>query len=103
MLGTPASQQELVRLASEEATAADVRSAAVERFAESVKKYGILLTAAEIERQYDRYNQSAASPPETQKILGAVLDVIESRVKKAPPANPPTANPSQANESSEQK
>lgn len=99
MLGTPASQQELVRLASEETTPADVRAAAVERFGESVKRYGILLTAAEIEQQYNRYNQSAAAPPETQKILGAVLDVIESRVKKTPP----TANPSQGNESSEEK
>ncbi len=103
MLGTPASQRELVRLASEEAVPLDVRSAAVERFGESVKKHGVLLTAAEIERQYNRYNQSADSPPETQKVLGAVLDVIESRVKKTAPTHPPTADPSQANQSSEER
>lgn len=101
MLGTPAAQQALVRLASEETTPAEVRSAAVERFGESVKNHGILLTAAEIEQQYNRYNQSAASPPETQKILGALLDVIESRIKKTPPSDPKTANPSPEKESEE--
>ncbi len=99
MLGTPASQQELVRLASEEAVPQEVRSAAVERFGESVKAFGILLTAAEIQRQYDRYNQSAASPPETQKILGAVLDVIESRVKKKTPPETQPEKPSPPDQS----
>ncbi len=88
LLGTPAAQQTLVGLASEETNPLDVRTAAVERFGQSVKKHGILLTAAEIERQYARYNQSAAAPPETQKVLGALLDVIESRIRKSPSAEP---------------
>ncbi|MCS7304583.1 MAG: hypothetical protein NZ602_05680 [Thermoguttaceae bacterium] len=79
-LGTPASQKALVDLASRGTHPVEIRQAAVDAFAQSVQKFGILLTAQQIERQYDLYNASRHLPAETQKILGQILDVIEGAV-----------------------
>ena len=48
--------------------------------------FGILLTTAEITRQYDRYNASEALDGGTQEVLGAVLDAIELRSSLQIPA-----------------
>jgi len=77
-LGTPSSQKVLVDLASRGSQALEIRQTAVDAFAQSVQKFGLLLTTAEIEHQYDRYNASRHLPVETQKVLGRILDVIES-------------------------
>ncbi len=75
--GTPSSQKALVDLASRGTQSLEVRRAAVAAFANSVQKFGILLTTSQIERQYDLYNASRHLPAETQKILSDILDVIE--------------------------
>jgi hypothetical protein len=62
------------------------RQAAVAAFREAVQRCGLLLTTGEIQRQYDRYNQSAREDPATQKVLGLILDCIEA----------PTQTPKQA-------
>ncbi|HOM15784.1 MAG TPA: hypothetical protein PLQ00_00545 [Thermoguttaceae bacterium] len=77
-LGTPSSQKTLVDFASRGTQPIELRQAAVEAFGQSVQKFGILLTTTEIEQQYDRYNASRHLPVETQKVLGRILDVIES-------------------------
>ena len=82
--GTPASQQALVDLASRGTQPLELRQAAVEAFAKSVRKFGILLTTTQIERQYDLYNASRHLPVETQKILGQILDVIEGAAAAGP-------------------
>jgi hypothetical protein len=78
-LGTPQSQQALVRFASEQALPAPARSQAVQAFRSSVEEHGLLLTTDEILTQYDRYNASAKADVQTQQFLGQLLDVIESR------------------------
>jgi hypothetical protein len=57
------------------------RQAAVGGFAEAVKHRGVLLTNPVIDLQYERYNKSATQPPETQQLLGTILDIIESAHK----------------------
>jgi hypothetical protein len=100
--GSPSAQRTLVDLASAQTWPIEVRKAAGAGFGLSVKRFGLLLTTAEISRQYDRYNASATTDKETQGVLGATLDVIEKRdattaaapgaVKIAPAAvNPPAA------------
>ena len=80
-LGTPQSQRVLVNYASELALPIANREAAAEAFKTSVNENGILLTSSEIMQQYDRYNASEKDTQESQKILGDILDAIESRTK----------------------
>ena len=71
-------QVALVELASRWEEPLAVRKAAAGAFGRSVQRHGKLLTSAEIQRQYDRYNQSEHLDTETQTVLGALLDVIET-------------------------
>ena len=90
-LGTPASQQALVDLASRPALPVPTRQAAAAAFRESVKRRGLLLTTAQVLLQYDRYNQSRHQDRATQEVLGSLLDAIEAPsrgAKKAAQAAP---------------
>ena len=76
-LGSPRGQLALVDLASEHNRPLVQRQAAAAAFGIAVSRRGVLLTSRNIERQYDRYNQSARLDKATQELLGAILDVIE--------------------------
>ncbi|HVX64270.1 MAG TPA: HEAT repeat domain-containing protein [Pirellulales bacterium] len=78
-LGTPSSQRELVDLASFASQPLELRQAAAQGFAASVADFGALLTTAEIDKQYDRYNQSKSQDKESQQVLASILDLIEAR------------------------
>jgi len=80
-LGTATGQSDLVALASNASAPMPQREIAAQAFAESVKRHGILLTTVQIGLQYDRYNASATAEEATQKLLGSVLDVLESKPK----------------------
>ena len=85
LFGTPESQRALVDYASQPSVPIDGRQQAAAAFQKSVARSGILLTEEEILRQYDRYNASATADANTQKVLGAVLDALESvRDRTAP-------------------
>jgi hypothetical protein len=75
---SPQAQRAVVELASSESTSVAARKAAAAAFAESVGRYGCQLTTVEMQRQYDRYNDSEFKDETTQKILGSMLDVIEA-------------------------
>lgn len=86
LIGTPASQRELLTAIGLRTLPAGTRRAAVDAFRESVAAHGILLTTGEINRQFERYNASIPPPDsgeatdvETPKLLSDVLDVIESK------------------------
>ena len=81
-LGTPDSQRELVNFASQSGLPVEDRKKVVQAFADSVATGGTLLTTVEIQQQYDRYNASKTEPEESQKVLGAILDVIEAHAKQ---------------------
>lgn len=74
---TAEAQKGLVDLASSPAEPLAARKAAVAAFANAARRWGILLTTEEIQRQYDRYNQSATLDAETQQVLGQILDILE--------------------------
>lgn len=80
-LATPTAQQAIVDLASESTRSPAERQAALDALATAIQKRGILLTKAAILEQYDRYNKSETLDSQTQQILGAILDVIESSQK----------------------
>ena len=77
-LGTPESQSALLELASRPTEPLAVRQVAVVELQKAVTRHGILLTTAQIRRQYERYNQSANLDAGTQKVLGTVLDILEA-------------------------
>ena len=85
-LGTGESQQALVDLAGRTAAPAQSRVAALSAFRQSAEQYGILLTIPQIRLQYDRYNQSASQDAAVQKILGLILDCIETPTEAAGPS-----------------
>jgi HEAT repeat protein len=87
-LGTADSQTALVNFASQPTLPLDSRAAAADGFRDSVAKHGVLLTTDQIYTQYDRYNASETADAGTQRVLGAVLDAIESRRPSAPAPSP---------------
>ncbi|HUY34622.1 MAG TPA: hypothetical protein VMV69_17895 [Pirellulales bacterium] len=80
-LGTATSQKALVDLVSRPLSPLEARRAAADAFAESVGRFGTLLTTGEIARQYERYNRSETQDRETQRLLGSLLDAIEARAE----------------------
>ncbi len=78
-LGTAESQAALADYASAQSVPIDRRRAAAEALAASVQRFGAQLTAAEILRQYDRYNASETADAETQAVLGNILDLLEKK------------------------
>lgn len=78
-LGTPTAQTALVDLASEPAQPIEARQAAVSALGASLVDHGTLLTTRQIDRQYERYNQSQEQNAESQRILGSILDLLEAR------------------------
>ena len=80
-LPTASAQLALVDLASQPSFSLADRRAAARAFDESIQKNGILMTNAEINRQYDRYNRSRNLDQATQKVLGSLLDSIEAPSK----------------------
>ena len=78
-LGTAASQQLLVEMASMRAQPIAIRRQAADGLAASVKYAGKLLTSEEILQLYDRYNASETADADTQAVLGQVLDIFEAQ------------------------
>jgi hypothetical protein len=78
-LGTQASQQALVDLASRFVNPLRVRKSASIAFAVNVGRFGLLLDREAIRVQYARYNQSVSQDLATQQVLASVLNTIESR------------------------
>jgi hypothetical protein len=76
-IGKQAAQESLVELANTVSQPLAMRQAAAAAFSQAVRKHSILLTATEIQHQYDRYNQSAGEDQPTQQLLGLILDAIE--------------------------
>jgi HEAT repeat protein len=72
-------QRSLLELADLETQSLVARQAAAAAFARSVRKYGIMLTRAEILEQYGLYNGNAGRNADTSAVLGAILDAIEQK------------------------
>ena len=78
-LGTRASQQALVDLASRAANSVPLRKSAAVAFNLNVQQFGLLLSQDSIRQQYLRYQQSASQDAAAQQVLADVLGTIESR------------------------
>jgi hypothetical protein len=78
-LGTVLGQQELSDLASRTAQPLAARRAAALAFRGSVQRHGILLTRAQILKQYENYNASEALDADSQAVLASVLDALEKK------------------------
>jgi hypothetical protein len=79
-IGSSRSQQALVDFASQNARPLADRQAAATAFKTAVDRRGLLLYEADIDLQYDRFNQSESLDAGTQQVLGDVLDVIERQL-----------------------
>ncbi|QDU97253.1 hypothetical protein Pla8534_50980 [Lignipirellula cremea] len=93
LLATPRAQHALVDAASENGAHPADRKAAAEAFQVAVQRRGLQLTSAQLQSQYDRYEQSRTLPVETQEILGFILDVMESPSRAAADAPSPASLP----------
>lgn len=82
-IGTRDAQRALVEYASGNGWPVELRTAAAQAFGKSMSVHGLLLTTAEIRQQFDRYNASQNEPPESQRVLGSLLDMIEIRSGRA--------------------
>jgi hypothetical protein len=60
----------------------EIREYAGEAFERSVKTFGILLRGNQIQRLYDRYNQSEFEPKESQELLSRLIDAVEQKVEE---------------------
>lgn len=78
-LASPAAQTALVEYASIVANPLELRQQAAQRFAEAIKRRGLLLTRKQIMDQYSRYNASESLDAGTQAVLGQLIDALESR------------------------
>ncbi len=78
-LGTRASQQALVEVASRAANSVPLRKSAAVAFNINVQQFGLLLSQDSIRQQYLRYQQSASQDAAAQQVLADVLGTIESR------------------------
>jgi CheY-like chemotaxis protein len=76
-LPEPVAQLALADTANQLARPITERQRAARGFAESVKRNGLLLSSAQVGQQYERYNQSRTLDPDTQQVLGTILDSIE--------------------------
>ncbi len=83
-VGTHEAQRRLVEVASQTGRPIGIRKQAAAAFTINVLDHGTLLTSEEILRQYDRYNGSRNETPETQQVLGSILDAIELRADPIP-------------------
>jgi CheY-like chemotaxis protein len=86
-IGNHSAQTALVEMASRPEVSAGQRTIAATMLAEAIRAHGVQLTRNQVALQYQRYNMSATSTPETQKILGAVLDAIELPTKATEPVS----------------
>ena len=77
VLGTADSQRLLLDYLSAGTLPIEARRSAGGALGKSVERFGKLLTSAELLRQYDRYNASETAAPDTQDVLGKVLDLLE--------------------------
>jgi CheY-like chemotaxis protein len=84
-IGNHAAQTALVEMASRPEVSPAQRTIAVTMLAEAIRLHGLQLTRQQVAQQYTRYNTSGAATPETQKILGSVLDAIELPTKAVEP------------------
>ncbi len=81
-MGTVASQQELLSLAADSAASAELRQQAAELFARSLASHGLLINRTSIRHAYELYNSQGPTNPVAAKVLGTVLDAIESKQTK---------------------
>ncbi|PQO31368.1 hypothetical protein C5Y96_13590 [Blastopirellula marina] len=77
-LGTPIAQTALIDYASDPFYPINLRQACADALKSAIERRGILLTKDQIVAQYDRYNASEELDPETQAVLGKILDILEA-------------------------
>ncbi|MBA2114703.1 hypothetical protein [Bremerella alba] len=77
-LATPAAQTALVDYASDPFNPLAQRQACADAMQAAIERRGILLTKDQIIAQFDRYNASEELDPETQAVLGKILDILEA-------------------------
>jgi hypothetical protein len=78
-IGTQASQQALVDVASRPANPPPLRKSAAVAFNLNVQEFGLLLSQDSVWQQYRRYRQSSSQVPAEQQVLSDLLNTIESR------------------------
>lgn len=76
--GERTAQSVLVDWASQPRRSLAARRQAAAAFAQSVERFGVLLSPQAIATQYDRYNASEQAEAETQQVLGSLLDTLEA-------------------------
>lgn len=87
LVGNHPAQTALVEMANRPEVALAQRTVATTMLAEAIRLHGVQLTRPQVAMQYQLYNTSGSATPETQKILGAVLDAIELPARATEPVS----------------
>jgi CheY-like chemotaxis protein len=75
-------QSALYEMAANAVYPMELRNQAGEAFEENIDRFGILLRGQQVQRLYDRYNQSELEPKESQELLSRLIDVVEAKAGK---------------------
>ncbi len=90
-LGSVQAQQAVLREAERSDLPDDTRRLALAGFASSVERHGILLESGPLRAAYAMYNR--ATTPADRDVAAAILDVLETPLRKACPAPVDAARP----------
>ena len=90
-LGSVQAQQAVLREAERTDLPESTRRLALAGFAASVERHGILLESGPLQAAYAMYNRAAT--PSDRDMAGAILDVLETPLRKACPAPVDAARP----------
>jgi len=76
---SPVLQSAIYDLAANAIYPMELREYAGDAFERNVQRFGILLRGQQIQRLYDRYNQSEFEPQESQELLSRLIDVVKNQ------------------------
>ena len=75
---TPIGQLKLIHYAIDNSKSLPQREQASQKFVQSVKQFGVMISSEAVKAQYDEYNKRGPDDMDLRIVLGSILDAIEA-------------------------
>ncbi len=75
---TPVGQMQLIQYSIDDSKTLPKREQASQKFVQSVKQFGVLISSEAVKALYDEYNKRGPSEMDLRIVLGRILDAIEA-------------------------
>ena len=75
---TPVGQLQLIQHAIDNSKSLPQREQASQKFVQSVKQFGVMISSEAVKAQYDEYNKRGPDDMDLRIVLGSILDAIEA-------------------------